>query len=112
MKMVGSQPFCDDHWKELVPRIKTGEVNGIALQPLALEALLAHEDIHDDYDPDGEGDIDVAFVFDDVNHICCYLEGRTRYTDDSDRFDDDYAVLVHLGTLPDEMPDEWWGEGK
>lgn len=109
MSMINTQPFCKEHWREVVPRIMAGEVNGMALVVLAVQALVAHEDIYDDYySPDGGGDLDVEFIIRDVNNVCCYLDGRTRYTDDSDRFDDDYAVLVHLGTLPDELPDEWW----
>lgn len=103
--------FCEEHWSELLEKIEKVEINGIALQPLSVEALAAHEDVLEECkDIIGEKDNDFDLVIKKVSPACCYLEGRTRYTEDSEIFDDDYGVLLHMGTLPDEEPSEWWVE--
>lgn len=103
---VGSQPFCEDHWDDLVPDIRDGSVNGIALQPLAIEAGLGHEDAVEEFGPEP---LDVEEVLPGISPICCWLEGRTAYTADSGEFEDDYGVLVETGTTPlEDEPDEWW----
>lgn len=108
----GFQAFCQDHWEELIPLLENEEVNGLALQPLALEALWAHESIPENYPIDEGEKLDAQFVAGDASPICCYLEGRTRYSEDSE-FEDDYEILIEMGTYPlDEEPDEWWVEKK
>lgn len=108
--MDETQLFCEKHWKELVPRIKKNEVNGIVLQPLAFQALLGHKEALDEYDDIiGSHENDVEEVLSVASPVCCWLEGRKSYSEDSD-FKDDYEILIKMGTLPDNEPDEWWVE--
>lgn len=108
----GIHLFCQEHWEELVPRIKDEEVNGIALQPLAMKGLLAHGDAHEEFsDIIGSHDRDAGEVLAVAAPVCCWLEGRTRYSEGSE-FEDDYEILVEMGTYPlDDEPEEWWIEG-
>lgn len=103
--------FCKEHWEELVPRIEDQEVNGIALQPLAMKALLAHEDAHEEFDDIiGSHDRDVDEVISVAAPVCCWLKGRRRYSNGSG-YEDDYGILIEMGTYPlGDEPEEWWFE--
>lgn len=104
------QAFCEDHWKELIPRIKDGEVNGIALQPLALEALWSHEAVLDEFEPKEGDKLDAKRVVTEASPICCFLEGRTRYSEGTE-FEDDYQILLAMGEYPlDERTGAVWFE--
>lgn len=106
---MSPQAFCHDHWSELAPRINRNEVNGIALQPLALEALWAHGAVEEEFaDVIAAAENDAEAVAVQASPICCWLEGRTRYADGTD-FEDDYAILIAMGTTPlDDPPDAFW----
>lgn len=107
--MSETRLFCQEHWDELVPEIRNNDLNGIALQPLAVKALLSHEDILDHYDNViGEADNDVDLVVEDAAPICCTLSDRDRYADGTD-YEDDYAILVDAARYPlDDMPEAFW----
>lgn len=110
--MTPQKLFCQEHWNELVEDIKEGRVNGIALQPLAIKALAAHGDTQEEYDDIiGSHSKDFDEVLSVAAPVCCWLEGRDRYSEDSD-FEDDYEILIEAGTYPlEETPEEWWAEG-
>lgn len=97
--------FCQGHWDELVDGIKEGEVNGISLQPLAIEAVLHHGEVLDEYDT-----VPMGAILQDYSPLCCWLDERSKYAD-GDEFRTDYDILIEAGSTPlDELPDDWWAE--
>lgn len=95
--------FCEDHWDELTPRIEKNELNGIALKPLGLEAIGHHKDVEEEYDGDNFEEL-----IEQVTPVCCFLDGRTTYSDETD-FEDDYEIFITTGEVPiDMIPDAFW----
>lgn len=107
------QFFCDDHWNNLRPKIERGDVNGVALQPLAMDALLCHDGVRDTYAQKIDGGNQVGELLSMAAPACCELEGRTFYADQFDGWEDDYQILLAAGSSPlDELPDAWWPQNR
>lgn len=104
--------FCQEHWEPLVPEIEEEELAGLALGPLVLQAVLAHGDIEEEFEPQEGDKLDAQRVLKACSPFCCWLEDRERYSEGTE-FEDDLEILVEACRKPlDDKPDAFWYEGE